>query len=61
MEVQGSLALVGRALEAAEHALQVSLYPQRRGWGSGHRSQNQNQSLRVARAPGPGPGAGELN
>ena len=25
MEVQGSLALVGRALEAAEHALQVSL------------------------------------
>lgn len=66
MEVQGSLALVGRALEAAEHALQVnpqdphpSPCPQRGvGGGSGRWSPNQNQSLRVPCALGPGPGAG---
>lgn len=62
-EVQGSLALVSRALEAAEHALQVSSWTAPaldtggRGGGPGLRPGSRLRPLRVPCAPGPGPGA----
>lgn len=59
-EVQGSLALVSRALEAAEHALQVSSRAGHRwiwGVGLGVRPGSWLCPLRVPCAPGPGPGA----
>lgn len=66
-EVQGSLALVSRALEAAEHALQVSsgacapdgqVRARSRPHSGGHQPvEPVAVPLRVPCAPGPGPGA----